>query len=113
MAYIHATAILLRQRGVLLRGRSGAGKSALALALMESEWQLGHFAALIGDDRVDVRAVHGRLIATGHPAIRGVIERRGIGIEPVPAEGSGVIALLVDISAAENEQTRLPEASTL
>ncbi|MBV1700399.1 MAG: hypothetical protein KGQ46_01100 [Hyphomicrobiales bacterium] len=113
MAYIHATAILLRQRGVLLRGRSGAGKSTLALGLMESAWQLGEFAALIGDDRVDVRAVHGRLIVTGHPAIYGQIERRGMGIETVPAVRAGVMRLVVDISAPENEQRRLPEACAL
>ena len=32
---VHAVAVLLGEKGLLLRGRSGAGKSALALALLE------------------------------------------------------------------------------
>ena len=55
---VHATAVLVGADGVLIRGESGAGKSALALALIERG------ARLIADDRLMLSACHGRLVAT-------------------------------------------------
>ena len=53
---IHATAVLLDGKGVVLRGPSGSGKSDLALRLIDEG------AILIADDRVDVKIIDGQLI---------------------------------------------------
>ena len=94
---IHASALALGEAGILIRGASGAGKSSLALALLETARQAGWFGALIGDDVVHLFAHHGRLIARGHPAVRGKIERRGQGIIEIDAEPAVVIRLVVDL----------------
>ena len=49
---VHATAIVIGETGVLIRGRSGSGKSSLALALVARVRLAGGFAAFVADDRV-------------------------------------------------------------
>ena len=57
---VHARPALSGARAVLIRGAAGAGKSRLALALIEaSQTGLFPFARLVGDDRVHLRANHG------------------------------------------------------
>lgn len=107
-ACLHATALAMGEEGVLILGPSGAGKSALALALIETARIGGQFARLVGDDRVALSAVHGRLIARGHPAIAGRIERRGAGIEAAPHEPACALALVVDLGAPAE---RLPDSA--
>ena len=97
---LHATAVLAGERGVLLRGASGSGKSALALALLA---QPG-FSRLVGDDRLLVEVRGGRLLARPHPLIAGRIERFGRGIAIMPHEPVVAIDLVVDL---------LPEAETI
>jgi HPr kinase/phosphorylase len=60
---IHASAVLIGARAVLIQGPSGSGKSQLALALLEAA-QTGtlSFAQLVADDRAEVEAMHGRLL---------------------------------------------------
>jgi serine kinase of HPr protein (carbohydrate metabolism regulator) len=103
----HASAVLVGEAGVLIRGASGAGKTQLALALIAEAERAGHFARLIGDDRIGLIASGGRLIARPHPAIAGHVERRGLGLAPVAHEGAGTIRLVVD--CLETEPPRLPE----
>ena len=95
--YLHATAIVIGEKGVLLVGASGAGKSALAERLIAEAQMAGQFARLIGDDRIAVTRVGEHLIATGHPTIRGRIERRGIGIVSSDHIDSAVLAGIVEI----------------
>ena len=99
---VHATALLVGADGVLIRGESGAGKSALALALIERG------ARLIADDRLTLSACHGRLLATAPAATAGRIELRGRGLATVPHEQSGVIRLVADIVGEEGLE-RMPE----
>jgi serine kinase of HPr protein (carbohydrate metabolism regulator) len=94
---VHATGVLIGESGVIIRGPSGAGKSTLALALLAAAEEGAYFGALVGDDRLLLSADHGRLIARGHPAIRGQIEQRGRGILKIGAEPSAVVRLVVDI----------------
>lgn len=104
---LHATCLIVGEAGVLIRGRSGAGKSKLARALMSEAAQRGLFARLVGDDRVSLEALHGRLIARGHPEIAGLIEARGLGILRGAAEPACVIRLVVDL--ADETGARIPE----
>lgn len=98
---LHATTVALGEdRGLLILGPSGAGKSALGLQMMA----LG--ARLVADDRTEVRQEGGALIATCPPAIRGMIEARGVGLLAAPALPRARLILAVDLGQTETE--RLP-----
>ncbi len=75
---LHASCVAIKGRGVLLTGASGAGKSDLALRLIDRG------AQLVGDDGVVIDARDGRLHARSGPNIEGQIEVRGLGILAVP-----------------------------
>ena len=93
----HATAVLWGTRAILLRGASGSGKSRLALELLAEGRRRGVFAALIGDDRLRLEAVSGRLLARGVDELGGLIEARGLGIVAIAHESAAVVGLVVDL----------------
>jgi HPr kinase/phosphorylase len=104
---IHASAALVGARAVLMRGAAGAGKSRLAFALIEAGRSGAlPFARLVGDDRVQVEAAHGRLLVRPAAALAGLIEMRGLGIRHLAFEPVAVVGLVVDLDAADAE--RLP-----
>ena len=103
---VHATAVLVGADGVLIRGESGAGKSALALALIERGGRL------IADDRLTLSVCHGRIVASAAQATSGMIELRGRGVISVAHERSGVIRLIADIVDDEGLE-RMPEQHQL
>jgi HPr kinase/phosphorylase len=109
-ATVHASAVLAGRRAVLIRGPAGAGKSRLALALIQAaDCGLISFARLVGDDRIELAVAHGRLLARPPQALAGLIEVRGLGIRRLDYEPVAVIGLVVDLAVAEAE--RLPEAA--
>lgn len=113
MTTTHATCIVLGSTGVLIRGVSGAGKSELALALVADAAVAGTYAALVGDDRVEVRAAHGRLVARVPVTIAGLVEQRGRGIREEPHLPAAVVRLVVDlVPAAELDRMPDPDALT-
>jgi HPr kinase/phosphorylase len=103
---VHATGIVIGKAGLVIRGASRAGKSSLALALLDVAAQAGLFSALIGDDRLLLSASDGHLIARGHPAILGQIEQRGVGILSVPWEPEAKVRCVVDILPPEQAVQR-------
>jgi serine kinase of HPr protein (carbohydrate metabolism regulator) len=107
-ATIHATAIILGHRGILIRGDSGSGKSSLALSLLQSA---DGFVRLVGDDRIHLEAAHGRLLMRPATAIQGLIELRGIGIARMPFEPVAVAHVVVDLDAGDAQ--RLPQSTDL
>jgi serine kinase of HPr protein (carbohydrate metabolism regulator) len=113
MSAIHASAVLVGERGVLLRGASGTGKSLMALGIVERVRRGGGFAALVADDRVWLQAAHGRLIARGAPELAGLVERRCQGIVEAPYEAFAVIRLIVDLAERGAVPPRMPEAADL
>ncbi|OCC01296.1 hypothetical protein BA190_29755 [Labrys sp. WJW] len=99
---VHATCFVIDGQGILLRGASGAGKSRLALHFIETAPVRGRQARLVGDDRVYLELVEGRLIASVPSAIAGLIERRSsglrdAGIERIDWQPSAPVGLVVDI----------------
>ena len=107
-ATVHASAVLVGARAVLIRGPSGSGKSRLAWELLEAgRGGAGAFARLVGDDRVHLQAAGGRLLVRPNDAIAGLIELRGVGIRRHDHEACAVVGLVVDLAAADAE--RLPE----
>jgi len=79
---LDGTAVALGDVALLLTGKSGSGKSDLALRLIDAG------ARLIADDRVAlIRSGAGLRCGPPRnmpPALRGRIEARGFGIIPVP-----------------------------
>ena len=82
---VHASTLVVGEHGVLVRGPSGSGKTRLVLALM-AEAGRDAFARLVADDRTLLSRHAGRIVARPHPAIAGLVERRGLGIVTVPSE---------------------------
>jgi serine kinase of HPr protein (carbohydrate metabolism regulator) len=110
-ATIHASAVLVAARAVLIRGPAGSGKSRLALALIEaSRSGLLLPARLVADDRAHVEAVNGRLLVRPAEVLAGLVEVRGLGLRRLPYEPVAVVGLVVDLAAAD--AVRLPETSS-
>jgi HPr kinase/phosphorylase len=104
---VHASAVLAGAAAVLIRGPAGAGKSQLALALIQcAETGLLRFARLVGDDRVHLEVHHGRLLVRPAPTLAGLIEVRGLGIRRLDHEPVAIVGLVVDLAATDAE--RLP-----
>ena len=98
---VHATCVALRLpgrtwRAVLLRGASGAGKSDLALRLIDAGGRL------VADDQTRI-ARRGRTLTASAPTVlAGLIEVRGVGI------ARGPLAMIVDLVPPEHVE-RLPD----
>ncbi len=109
---LHATAVIVGEYGVLIRGASGAGKSRVALALIAEAEGHGGFARLIGDDRIELAVANGRALVRPHAAIAGMIEERGVGLLALPHEPVGMLSGVIDIvetSAITAIESRYPE----
>jgi HPr kinase/phosphorylase len=111
-ASIHASAVKVGDRGVLIRGPSGAGKSQLAFALILAG-RAGVIppTELVGDDRVHLDAEGGALIVRAAKGLAGLIEIRGLGIRRLPFADRATVSLVVDLEAEDAD--RLPPASSL
>jgi HPr kinase/phosphorylase len=107
-ASVHASAVLVGARAIVIRGPPGAGKSRLAWQLIEAaRGGAVAFARLVADDRVHLQAAGGRLLVRPDAALAGLIELRGVGILRRDYEACAVVGLAVDLAAADAE--RLPE----
>lgn len=107
----HASVVLIGAKAVLIRGPAGAGKSQLALDLIEAARPSAlPFARLVADDRVEIEVCHSRLLLRPAPALAGLIEVRGLGIRQMPHEPVAVAGLIVDLAAADAERLPYREA---
>jgi serine kinase of HPr protein (carbohydrate metabolism regulator) len=97
---VHASAVSIAGRAVLIAGRSGQGKSDLALRLIDRG------AALVSDDYTIVRRVDGRLVATPPANIAGKIEVRGVGLLDLVYDSDAPVGLIIDLDLPVE---RLPE----
>jgi len=105
---IHASCVVLGEDGILVRGAAGSGKSTLVRDLIGLGAISGLFAALVADDRVALTLRNGRLVAAPHPAVAGLLEIRGLGLQAVePTMPSAVLRLVVDLGP---DAPRMPEA---
>ncbi len=97
---LHATTVAKDGRAILISGRSGSGKSDLALRLLDRGF------VLVSDDQTYLRLSDGKLLAAAPPAIRGKLEVRGIGIVEVEQVDDVAVCLMVEIAG---EIERMPE----
>ncbi|NMM45808.1 hypothetical protein HH303_15030 [Rhodospirillaceae bacterium KN72] len=105
MPSIHATTVAIDDRGVLLTGPSGSGKSDLALRLIEAG------AELVADDRTSIEESNGALLASAPAPLVGLLEVRGVGLIQLPHRDHVPVALVVDLDPASGPVPRLPEES--
>ena len=96
---IHASCVAIGRHGVLLLGRSGSGKSDLALRLIDQG------AVLVADDRTILFVEKGLLYARAPSSIRGLIEVRGVGIVRFRVRAKVRVSLAVRLG---REAVRLP-----
>jgi HPr kinase/phosphorylase len=108
---IHASAVLVGARALLIRGPAASGKSRLALALLDAgAVGLLPFARLVADDRAHVEAINGRLLVRPPDQLKGLIEVRGLGIRRLPFEPVACVGRVVDLAAPDAD--RLPQPET-
>jgi serine kinase of HPr protein (carbohydrate metabolism regulator) len=96
---LHVSAVSIGGRAVLIGGRSGTGKSDLALRLIDRG------AELVSDDYTYVHRVSGQALASAPDTIAGKIEVRGVGIVERESVADIPVALFVDL---EGQPERLP-----
>lgn len=101
---LHATTVQLQGRGVMLMGKSGAGKTELALTLIERARLRSEQASLVADDRTLVHVEGDRLVASVPDALAGGVEIRGAGlftVAYVKQTPLDLVVMLVDRDEAE------------
>ncbi len=93
--------------GILIEGRSGAGKSDLALRALD------HGFRLVADDRVVLWASGGALYGAAPQSLSGLIEARGVGVVAVAPLRMARIVLAVECAASRDDLERLPDLSAV
>lgn len=94
---VHGTGLLLGSTGLLLRGQSSAGKSVLALSLLD-RWEARSLPAfLVSDDRVDLVQTGRELSMRAPDSLAGLIELRGRGIVQRPHRNLVTLHLVIDM----------------
>jgi len=99
---LHATAVAIGEKGLLILGSSGAGKSHLAVEMLA----LG--ADLVSDDRVWLRNNGSELMLHQAEPLAGCIEARGLGLISCPMRPSVPLKYCLDLSLIS--EARLPFA---
>ena len=113
-ASVHASAVLVGDRAVLIRGPSGAGKSRLAfdLILAGRSGQLPA-AVLVGDDRVHLDTVAEQLWVRPARELAGLDRDQGPRHSPLRLRERGVVGLVVDLAAGDAERLPRPESLSI
>ena len=100
---IHATCVCWQNKGVLLLGKSGGGKSDLALRLIENK-----NAILVADDRVDLFTDGKTVSASAPKVLQRLMEVRGIGIIKKEFMAKTTIDLVVELAENPVDIERMP-----
>lgn len=103
---LHATLVDIDGIGVLITGKSGSGKSDLALRLIEN-----NKATLVADDVVCVEKLNNQLWGKAPQNIAGMLEVRGVGIVEYPYLKQANIKLVVRLTDRIEEVERMPKVN--
>ncbi|MEH6528010.1 MAG: HPr kinase/phosphatase C-terminal domain-containing protein [Sneathiella sp.] len=91
MIKVHGTSVNIDGKGLLLRGPPGAGKSDLALRLIDGG------ATLISDDYTEIHVIQGSAVLGVPKTIQGKIEVRGLGLMEIPFVDNIPLRLIFDL----------------
>ena len=105
---VHASCIALGEKGVLIIGPPGSGKSDLALRLIDGSPR----AELVSDDQTLITRKGPRLIASAPAEIAGKLEVRGLGIADVPFRKEARITLAVVLRPSGEIERMPPDGGT-
>lgn len=100
---IHATLVRMGKKGVLLIGKSGSGKSDLALRLIENKK-----AQLAADDVVEVFEQEKKLMGRAPKNLQGLLEVRNVGIVNYPFTEQTSVDMVVELKETLAEIPRMP-----
>ena len=100
---LNVTCVSIDSKGVLIAGPAGAGKSDLALRLID------HGAKLVADDQTELQIVKNSLVASAPATIKGLFEVRHVGLMRMPFVPSACVCLYVELALMHDKLERLPE----
>jgi HPr kinase/phosphorylase len=103
----HCCVVEIAGTGVMIEGEAGAGKTSLALGLVEAAARRGIEAFFVADDQALVERDGAKIIARVPPAIAGLAEVRGFGVVPVAHRPFTSIGLVVRL-AGDQAIERMP-----
>ena len=95
---MHATCVDINGSGVLIVGRSGSGKSSLAISLLA----LG--SKLVADDQCELVKKNNRFYIFKPASLPSSIEIRGVGLVSVPMVVETSLDWVVNMDEAETER---------
>lgn len=97
---LHATSVAIGDNAILIMGRSGTGKSDLALRLIDRG------AVLVSDDSTQLDRKGDSLLASAPATIKGRMEVYGVGIVDLPTREPLPVRLIISL---DEPATRMPE----
>ena len=100
---LHCSTVAIDGRAVMIEGRSGSGKSDLALRLIDRG------ARLVSDDYTVAQRKGKRLLATPPDTIAGKMEVRGIGLIDMEYVTDQPVALVVQLFDVVDRMPPTPE----
>lgn len=106
---VHGTCVALGTDAALIRGKSGTGKSDLALRFLALPDGEAGQTSLIADDQVRLTSTEDGLMASPPANLAGRIEVRGLGIQQVPYVGAARLVLVCDLVAAQDVPRMPPD----
>ena len=95
---MHASGVCFEKKGLLILGKSGSGKSSLALSL------LANGARLVCDDRVQLQVKNKILMMTKPSSLPSALEVRGLGLIKVPLITEARVDLIIDMELTSDSR---------
>lgn len=101
---LHGDLVEINGYGVLLTGKSGVGKSDLALRLIENK-----NAVLVADDIVQFEIREDKIYGSAPENIKGLLEVRGVGILKYKYKNENCVDLIVSLREDISQIERMPK----
>jgi serine kinase of HPr protein (carbohydrate metabolism regulator) len=102
--HLHATSIDIQGKGVLILGKSGMGKSSLALQLIDRG------ALLVADDQTILNYDGEKILMSPPDPLKGMMEVRALGLCAFPFHSPSSLELCVELCEKDDGE-RLPDSS--
>jgi HPr kinase/phosphorylase len=106
LTLVHASCVAIDKKAVLIAGPPGAGKSDLALRLIDEG------AHLVADDQTLLTIQDNVLLASAPSSIAGLFEVRHVGLITLAPVTCVPVALYIELSVTD-ELSRLPDNDTI